>query len=56
MPAAIGIDAGDFLVSEHFHRLDLRKRCLLALPLDVDVVATFWACEDDSVSLAHAPY
>jgi hypothetical protein len=53
VPAAIGIGARDLLVSKHFHRLRVRKRCRGALPLKVDVVTAFGALEHDSVSFAH---
>ena len=53
MPAALGIAAGDFLVSEHFYGLNRGKQGPRAFPLQVDIVPTLGAFKHDSVGLDH---
>ena len=49
VPTAVGIRAGEFLVSKHFHRLGFGKRHIIAFSLKVDIVAAVRAFEDDSI-------
>ena len=43
VPAAVRIGARNLLISKHFHRLIFRKRCLGALPLQVDIMTALRA-------------
>ena len=53
VPAALGIAAGDFLVSEHFYGLNRGKQGPRTFPLQVDIVPTLGAFKHDSVGLDH---
>jgi hypothetical protein len=49
MPAAGGIGAGDFFVTEHFHGVGFGEGDVAALLLQIDIFAVLRAFEDDSV-------
>ena len=53
-PAASGAFAGNFFLAENFHGFIFRECRFGTFSLEVDRVPAFGACEDDSVSIAHA--
>jgi len=49
MPAAVGIRAGEILVSKYSHRLVFRERYVRASFLQINIVTTERAFKNDSI-------